>query len=380
MRMLGSGWIWTSLSSVPGTSATYNTNGASNTLTSYESLTTTPDAGGFVYRTFTGDAEIFARVNQQSDTSPTSLGGVALRETLNAGACGVVVGFSGSTGVRLVWRAINSGPVFATTNSVFTGPGWLRLRRTGNVFSAAYRSDSGFWQPIGAAQTIAMNSTAYGGLAAAGGATNAPATTVFSNPFGNSVFTPTPVAPTGFAASAYATNALTLNWTDNATNETGFSIEVSTNAGLAWNIITTTAAGVTSFTNSGLSAGTAYYYRLAAINSAGLSAYVFTNASTWTSLQAWRQFYFGTITNCGAAADTADPDGDGLANLLEYALGSNPLVANTSALIVVGHDASSNLTFTFPRARSDVTYIVQGSTNLQSWSDVTQTSAQSAKT
>jgi hypothetical protein len=212
-----------------------------------------------------------------------------------------------------------------------------------------------------------MNSTAYGGLAAAGGATNAPATTVFSNAVGNSVFTPTPAAPGGFIASANATNALTLNWADNATNETGFSLEASTNAGLAWNLVTTAAAGVTSFTNSGLLAGTAYYYRLAAINSAGLSAYVFTNASTWTSLQAWRQSYFGTITNSGSAADTADPDGDGLANLLEYALDSNPLVANTNALVAVGRDSSGNLTFTFLRARSDVTYIVQGSTNLQSW-------------
>jgi hypothetical protein len=59
-----------------------------------------------------------------------------------------------------------------------------------------------------------------------------------------------------------------------------------------------------------------------------------------------------------------------LANLLEYALGSNPLVANTNALVFIGRDANGNLTFSFPRARSDVTYIVQGSTNLQSWSDL----------
>ncbi|MDR3457203.1 MAG: fibronectin type III domain-containing protein [Verrucomicrobiae bacterium] len=370
-RMLGSGWIWTPLSGVAVTTATYFTNatGTSSTLTSGEPLTATPDAGGLVYRTFTGDAEIVARVNQQSDTSPTSLAGVALRETLNAGASGVVAGFSGPTGVRLLWRATTSGPVSAITNAGFTGPGWLRLRRTGNVFSAAYRSDSGAWQPVGTDQTIVMNATAYGGLAAAGGTTIAPATTVFSNVVGNSVFSPTPAAPTGFSATANATNALALNWTDNATNETGFSLEASTNAGMAWNPVTTTAAGVTSFTNSGLLAGTAYYYRLAAINAAGLSAYAYTNASTWTWLQGWRQSYFGTISNSGSAADTADLDGDGLVNLLEYALGSNPLVANTN-VVVAGRDAGGNLTFTFPRARADVTYVVQGSTNLQSWVDL----------
>jgi hypothetical protein len=371
-RMLGSGWIWAPLSGVTGTLATYYTNstGASTTLTSREPLVATPDAGGLVYRPFTGDAEIVTRVNQQSDTSPTSLAGVAFRETLNAGACGMVAGFSGPTGVRLLWCATNSGPVFAITNSGFTVPGWLRLRRTGNIFSAAYRSDSGSWQPVGTAQTMAMNATAYGGLAAAGGTATAPATTVFSNAVGNSVFSPTPAAPTGLVASANAANALALNWTDNATNETGFNIDASTNAGLAWNPVTTTAAGVTSFTNSGLLAGTAYYYRLAAVNAAGWSDYVYTNASTWTSLQAWRQAYFGTIADSGAAADTADPDGDGLPNLLEYALGSNPLVPNTNALIVVGQDTGGNLTFNFFRAQPDVTYIIQGSTNLQSWVDL----------
>jgi len=375
-RMLGSGWIWTPLSGLTNTaagltntSASYSTSGANpaTTVTSYEPMAANPDAGGLVYRTFTGNAEILTRVNQQSDTSATSFGGVALRETLNPGACGAAVGFSGSTGVRLLWCATNSGPVFAITNSGFTAPGWLRLRRTGSVFSAAYRSDNGSWLPVGTDQTIVMNSTAYGGLAAAGGLTNAPATTVFSNAVGNSVFVPTPAAPTGFAASAIATNALALSWTDNATNETGFSLEISTNAGVTWNFVTTTPAGATSFTNSGLLPGAIYYYRLAAVNSAGASDYAYANAATWTFLQAWRQYFFGTFSNSGSAADTANPAGDGVPNLLKYALGANPLIANTNALFVAGRDGSGDLTCAFFRAHSDVTYIVQGSTNLQSW-------------
>jgi hypothetical protein len=368
--MLGSGWVWTPLSSVTGASASYNTNSATTTVSSCEPMTATPDAGTLVYRTFTGDAEIYARVNQQSDTSSIGLGGVALRETLNPGASGAAVGFSGAAGARFIWRNTNSGPVSVFTNPVFTAPGWLRLRRSGNVVSAACRSDGGIWQPLGADQIIPMNATVYGGLAAAGGTASAPATTVFSNAAGNSSFTPVPAAPSGFAATATAATALTLNWTDNATNETGFSIDVSTNAGLAWSPVTTTAAGITTFTHAGLLAETAYSYRLAALNAAGRSAYATATATTWTSLQAWRQSYFGTITNSGAAADTADPDGDGLKNLLEYALGSNPLVANTNPLTPVGRDAGGNLTFTFFRARPDVTYIVQGSTNLQSWADL----------
>jgi hypothetical protein len=40
--------------------------------------------------------------------------------------------------------------------------------------------------------------------------------------------------------------------------------------------------------------------------------------------QAWRYQHFGTVAGIGSAADDADPDGDRLANLLEYALGTPP--------------------------------------------------------
>ncbi|MEI7808136.1 MAG: MBG domain-containing protein, partial [Verrucomicrobiota bacterium] len=67
------------------------------------------------------------------------------------------------------------------------------LRRVGNVVSAAYRTDVGGWQPVGGDQTLMMNATIYGGLAAAGGTTLAPATTVFSNAVGNVVAPPASV-------------------------------------------------------------------------------------------------------------------------------------------------------------------------------------------
>jgi pectin methylesterase-like acyl-CoA thioesterase len=43
-----------------------------------------------------------------------------------------------------------------------------------------------------------------------------------------------------------------------------------------------------------------------------------------TPVESWRQTYFGTMANSGNAADTADPDGDGVTNLMEFAIGSDP--------------------------------------------------------
>ncbi len=230
LRMIGSGWIWTPLSGATNAAAAYATGGAapSTTVTSGDALTTTPDAGVLVHRAFTGDAEIYTRVNQQSDTSATSLGGVALRETLNAGASGAVLGFSGSSGVRYLWRATNSGPVLSITNASFTSPGWLRLRRAGNVVSAAYRTDAGSWQPIGADQTMMMNATIYGGLAAAGGTTLAPASTVFSNAVGNTILSPasttTLVRHAGTGSTSTYGDALQFDVTVSPTNATGLVV------------------------------------------------------------------------------------------------------------------------------------------------------------
>ena len=53
-----------------------------------------------------------------------------------------------------------------------------------------------------------------------------------------------------------------------------------------------------------------------------------------TPSQAWRLQYFNTTANTGAAADTAIAAGDGLPNLLKYALGLNPLVPAVSTVTV----------------------------------------------
>lgn len=43
-----------------------------------------------------------------------------------------------------------------------------------------------------------------------------------------------------------------------------------------------------------------------------------------TALQQWRQTNFGVTTSTGSAANDADPDGDGVPNLMEYVMGNNP--------------------------------------------------------
>ncbi len=53
-------------------------------------------------------------------------------------------------------------------------------------------------------------------------------------------------------------------------------------------------------------------------------AYLEISALEPTRIEQWRAVFFATTNNSGRAADDADPDGDGIVNLMEYALGLNP--------------------------------------------------------
>src|SRR5207253_2680866 len=76
-------------------------------------------------------------------------------------------------------------------------------------------------------------------------------------------------------ATAVSVGAIALAWIDNASDEAGFEIERSPD-GVAFAPLTALAANTTSFSDTGLSAGTHYYYRVRATNDAGNSGYANT--------------------------------------------------------------------------------------------------------
>ncbi len=106
-------------------------------------------------------------------------------------------------------------------------------------------------------------------------------------------------APSNLAATAVSSTQTDLAWTDNSSNETGFRIERKTGATGTWAQIATTGANVVSYSNSGLTDGTVYYYRVQAYNSVGTSGYS-NEATTACSLP------IGVGTTVSGALTTAD--------------------------------------------------------------------------
>ena len=141
-----------------------------------------------------------------------------------------------------------------------------------------------------------------------------------------------PAAPSGLTAAASTNAQIKLSWTDNATNETGFTIERSTN-----NVQFLPIASVLANTNkyvddTELAPGTQYYYRVKATSVLGDSLYspsasattqpatqvsLIAAGSTWKYLDngtdqgtAWRSSAFNDGSWLSGAAQLGYGDGD----------------------------------------------------------------------
>ncbi|HYO11048.1 MAG TPA: fibronectin type III domain-containing protein [Tepidisphaeraceae bacterium] len=141
-----------------------------------------------------------------------------------------------------------------------------------------------------------------------------------------------PVAPSGLAAAAVSATQVALTWQDNSSNESGFRVERSLNGSSGWTEIGTAASagGSGSYTDSGRTAGTTYFYRVRAYNAAGNSGYTNTanatpsapvvlvpTGSTWKYLDngsnqgtAWRSPVFADTSWSSGAAQLGYGDGD----------------------------------------------------------------------
>jgi autotransporter-associated beta strand protein len=124
------------------------------------------DAFRWVRQSFTGDAEIIARVVSVDHTASNAEAGLMMRESTAATARFVSVRVTGSDGVSFVQRATASTDAVVTaTLPLASAPCWLRLVRSGSGYSAFFATDNdgtaGPWQAVGTEQTVAFTGTTH---------------------------------------------------------------------------------------------------------------------------------------------------------------------------------------------------------------------------
>jgi autotransporter-associated beta strand protein len=158
--------------------------------------------------------------------------------------------------------------------------------------------------------------------------------------FAPSVDPGTPPAPTAGAS------ALLTGTTANATTSTWSQVSGPATVRFADASAATTTAIFPTPGN--------YTLRLAAGNFRGETSRTLsiTVLTAITHLESWRQTHFKTTSDSGNAANSADPDFDGIANLLEFATGSLPGFSNSSPGTWVKN--GNILEFTYPRSHAAV--------------------------
>ena len=104
---------------------------------------------------------------------------------------------------------------------------------------------------------------AYNAIATSGYSSEKNATTLWN----------IPIAPSGLTIPSITSGTVSLAWTDNSGNESGFKIQRKQGATGTYTQIATPGANVTTYTSSGLLDGTQYYYKVSAYNSAGDSPF-----------------------------------------------------------------------------------------------------------
>jgi titin len=134
--------------------------------------------------------------------------------------------------------------------------------------------------------TLGANATQYSNTGLAPGtiyhyrvlAYNGPDVSSYGGPV-SATTQPAPAAPSNLAATAVSSSRINLAWTDNATNETGFWVERSTN-GTSFSAIAIVGANSTSFAITNLPASTTYWFRVRAWDGTNFSGYSNTAQAT----------------------------------------------------------------------------------------------------
>jgi hypothetical protein len=236
-----------------------------------------------------GDGSITAQVNTLSDTSPGAKAGVMIRDSEASSSMFADVVVTPSDGIIFQWRSA-TGAGSSSVSISGAVPEYVRISRTGNLYTASCSANGTTWTQIGQ-QTIAFTSEAGGNPSLAGLAVTSQSPTTLATATFTNVVVANPTLGTPIVAAANPVPGTSTTLSVTGADPSGTSTLTYT-----WAAIGTPPAPVT-FTTNGTNAAqnTAinftkagnYTLQLTITDSTGfsvVSTYALTVAQTATSI------------------------------------------------------------------------------------------------
>jgi titin len=163
-----------------------------------------------------------------------------------------------SSQIDVAWQDVAGESGYRVQRSPDGLSGWVQVGATGQ--GVVSFSDTG----------LAVSTTYfYRVVAGNGGGDSAPSAVVSATTAAPPPPPPSaPEAPSGVTAVAVSSSQVDLGWQDVA-GESGYTVQRSLNGVSGWDQVGTTGQDVVSFSDTGLAASTAYFYRVVASNGGG---------------------------------------------------------------------------------------------------------------
>jgi len=186
--------------------------------------------------------------------------------TAPAAPAAVVADAVASGVVDVTWDDIAAASTWEVQRRTREGSSWSKYERLGSVATNSYHDEDA---------TVAMQQYRVRAC----------------NPLGCSAWELSnrevaevePQAAASLTATAVSGTLVTLDWTDSSSNETGFTVQRRVQSGGSWGLWTlfaTMPANATGTTDTTVSPGTRYAYRVSAFNAIGSSGFTSAGAKT----------------------------------------------------------------------------------------------------
>ena len=124
------------------------------------------DQFNFASTNATGDGTMMARVTSLQNSDPGSgwsKAGLMFRNDGTAGSANASIVATAGQGVSFQWRSAAGGSSSYSAQSGLSAPVWLKLDRSGSIFTGSYSTDGNNWVQVGS-QSVSLNNAVMAGF------------------------------------------------------------------------------------------------------------------------------------------------------------------------------------------------------------------------